>query len=526
MPLQQIVKPKSSTLKQHKKKVSIRPQVTVLSVLKFLEYETWFALAEFVDNAIASYQMNENRLRAVEGKNYKLEVNIEINEAENKITIRDNAGGIGEADYDRAFQAAEAPPDTSGLSEFGMGMKSAACWFSDEWNVRTKALGETLEKAVHFNMTRIFEKKIEDLDVATKPANKNHHYTIIELNNVNKMPRRRGLGKVKEHLKSIYREFLRNGELVLMVDNEVLEYKEPNILKAPKYSEPKGMAILWKKEIEFYVQDGLSVRGFVAIREKASTSEAGFALFRRGRVIEGSYDNGFRPDYIFGNPNSFKYQRIFGELHLEGFDVIFTKKGIKWDDNLDVFLQCLRDELEQDDFPLMQQAEKYRVRSSEKEYKAVKKVLDETVDDLQKKVPGALTELRENPIKVDEQEELTKTEKTLHREFEVRFNKATWKISMELSYDPSLKELIEIGDHLIKEKKANTSVRQIGIRLSLTHPFMIEFAGTDNSKIEPILRIVAAFGLSEVLAKESGARTQGEIRRNFNELINHLSNNE
>ena len=45
------------------------------------------------------------------------------------------------------------------LSEFGMGMKSAACWFSDLWTVRTKALGETTEKTVHFNMKKIFEEK-------------------------------------------------------------------------------------------------------------------------------------------------------------------------------------------------------------------------------------------------------------------------------------------------------------------------------------------------------------------------------
>lgn len=511
-------------MKQHK--VSIRPQTTILSVLKFLEYETWFALAEFVDNAIASYLLYEKALKVANGNDFKLEVKIEINDAENKITIRDNAAGIHEKDYDRAFQAAEAPPDTSGLSEFGMGMKSAACWFSDEWTVRTKALGETIEKAVHFNMKRIFEKKIEELEVETKSTNKNHHYTIIELTNVNKMPRRRGLGKVKDHLKSIYREFIRNGILILKVDNDILSYQEPNTLKAPKWNEPKGKAIEWRREINFQVQDGLSVHGFVAIREKASTSEAGFALFRRGRVIEGSFDNGFRPEYIFGNPNSFRYQRVFGELHLEGFEVIFTKKGIKWDENLEVFLQCLREELEHKDFPLLQQAEKYRVRATEKEYKAAKKALDETVNELEKKVPQALTELRDNPVVVVEKQELSKTEKTIHREFEVRFNKVTWKISIELSYDPSLKELIEVGDHLVKEKSNNASVRQVGIRLSLTHPFMVEFAGVDSNKIEPILRIAATFGLSEILARESGAKTQLEVRRNFNELINYLSNPE
>ena len=42
-------------------KVSIRPQVTMLSVLKHIEYETWFALAEFIDNAIDSYLKISNR---------------------------------------------------------------------------------------------------------------------------------------------------------------------------------------------------------------------------------------------------------------------------------------------------------------------------------------------------------------------------------------------------------------------------------------------------------------------------------
>jgi len=104
----------------------------------------------------------------------------------------------------------------------------------------------------------------------------------------------------------------------------------------------------------------------------------------------------------------------------------------------------------------------------------------------------------------------------------LRFNKTDWKVSIELSYDPSLTELIEVGDSFIKEKVNNSSIRQIGIRLSLTHPFMIEFAGADANKIEPILRIAAAFGLSEIIAKDS-YKNQGEVRRNFNELIANLS---
>lgn len=511
---------------EQQNKVSIRPQVTMLSVLKFVEYETWFALAEFVDNAIASYLKNETQLKAVEGNDFKLIVSIEINDPENKITIRDNAAGISQEDYSRAFRAAEIPPDNSGLSEFGMGMKSAACWFADEWCVTTTALGEQTEKQVHFDMKKIFEDKLEELDVSVKPSNNDHHYTTIELFNVNRMPRRRGIGKVKDHLKSIYRGFIRDGILVLKVEGEELCYTEPKILNVPRYDDPKSESILWKKEISFPIEDGLSVRGFVAIREKASTSEAGFALFRRGRVIEGSFDNGFRPEFIFGNPNSFRYQRVFGELHLEGFDVSFTKKGVQWDENLDMFLKLLREDISSKDFPLLQQAEQYRVRATEKEYKAAKKALDETVDDLEKKAPQAVADVINSASKahVPEQEELKPTAKTLHREFEIRFNKENWKISMELSYDPSLKELIEVGDSFIKEKVKDESFRQIGIRLSLTHPFMVEYAGADTNKIEPILRIVAALGLAEIIAKRS--KIVGDVRRNFNELISNLSKSE
>ena len=138
-------------------KINIRPNVTMLSVLKFLEYETWFALAEFVDNSISSYQLNEIELKKIHGKDFQLEVNIEIIDSENKIVIRDNAAGINEIDYPRAFRAAEIPLDTSGLSEFGMGMKSAACWFSDFWSVRTTALREATEKTVKFDMNKIFD---------------------------------------------------------------------------------------------------------------------------------------------------------------------------------------------------------------------------------------------------------------------------------------------------------------------------------------------------------------------------------
>ena len=137
--------------------VNIRPGVTILSVLKHLNYKSYYALAEFVDNAIDSYLKNENDLKKIDGDDFKLRIEIEFDNNNKRIIIKDNAAGIHSSDYQRAFRTAELPPDNTRLSEFGMGMKSAACWFSNKWQVKTTSLDEKIERTVTFDISRIVE---------------------------------------------------------------------------------------------------------------------------------------------------------------------------------------------------------------------------------------------------------------------------------------------------------------------------------------------------------------------------------
>src|SRR5205823_5211700 len=124
--------------------INIRPEVSILSVLSHVNYTAWFALAEFVDNSLQSFLDYRGELLSADGAAYKLRVSIEIDTYDRgRITIRDNAAGIHESDYERAFRPAAVPLNRNGLSEFGMGMKSAACWFAQNWTVRTTALDET-----------------------------------------------------------------------------------------------------------------------------------------------------------------------------------------------------------------------------------------------------------------------------------------------------------------------------------------------------------------------------------------------
>lgn len=502
--------------------INIRPGVSVLSVLPHLNYKPWFALAEFVDNSLQSYLYDRIALQEADGDDYQLHVDIEINAASNEIIIRDNAAGIRNEDYPRAFRPAELPPERSSLSEFGMGMKSAACWFSPTWTVRTSALGESIERRVSFDIVNIVQDQIEELVVEEIPIDEDLHFTEIKLSQISRTPARRTLGKIVEHLKDIYRVFSSRGDIVLRLNGEPLIYDAPEILVAPHHKKPNSEPIQWKKKLEFDFGEGLRAHGFAAIRKKASVSKAGFALFRRDRLIQGSGDEGYRPEQLFGKSNSFIYQRLFGELHLEGFDVSHTKDGFKWDENEEPFLDILKDELSSKEMPLLQQAREHRVQATRRQLvtsanKATKRVADTIQDHVPPVMEELATEHQTNPV----ERELSTASAASTRVIEIDFLSQRWRITIELSDDPAVGDWLSLSDSILRDVGAEDTegIRQIGMRLALRHPFMERFAGADADQIEAVLRLGAALGLAETAARESGVRFAGTIRANVNELL-------
>jgi hypothetical protein len=510
--------------------INIRPSVSILSALRHLNYKTWFALAEFVDNAIDSYLKNEQELKAIEGDDFKLKVYINVNSAENKIIITDNAAGIHQKDFERALKTAEIPPINTGLSEFGMGMKSAACWFSDFWLVKSTAIGEPLERTVIFDVNKIVKEQVEVLEVKNDSAETNDHKTTVELHKVHNIPQRRTLGKIKDHLASIYRDFFRQGILDLYFNDELLIYEEPTILNAPYYRTPEGQNILWKKEIEeFPIREGLKiVKGFVALLETQTYTKTGLSLFRRGRVILGSGDEGFKPQEITGNIGSNRDKRVFGELHIEGFQVSHTKDGFKNDDDMQLFIELLADELRSNDFPLLQQAEGYRKNPTDKDYKkSATETVKETVERAKQKLPNPVKQIMAQEKEPENFEQILtpiSEEKSSYETFEIKFNAVDWVIDVELSWDSSLSNWIEVGDKFVKKyehenPKLYRNIRKIGIRLALRHPFCEKFASTDKTRIAPLLRLAVAIGLSEIIARESGISNSSFFRNNINKLL-------
>jgi hypothetical protein len=499
------------------KKIDIRPGVSVLAILRHLNYKPWFALGEFVDNAVQSFLEHQAELETVEGSGFKLRVDVDIDSnPPTRISIRDNAAGIAEAEYPRAFRPAAIPPDRSGLAEFGMGMKSAACWFAPQWSVRTSALAEPVARTIRFDIDNIVNDDIEELVVESKREKREEHYTEIVLENVFHAPVGRTLSKLKEHLTDIYRVFVRDRVLDLRLRGEALTYRDPKVLQAPYFREKGGAEKTWRKSIEFDFGDGLVVHGFAAIRETGNTSRAGFALFRRGRLIQGSGDEGYRPSFIFGSSNSYRYQRLFGELHLEGFEVSHTKDGFRWDENEQPFLELLRDHLDSADLPLLKQAEGYRARApKDKLVAAARQAISNTTHAMQERLPEVLPVVAgADPVGTPAQE--GPAQPTLaERRFEVDFRDKQWSIHVEITNDPAESQWVVLSD----TGEARQQLRRIDIRVSMTHPFMVRFAQSDDEGLEALLRVAAAVGLAEVLARDAGVRKAGTVRRNINDIL-------
>lgn len=510
--------------------IEIRPEVTMLSVLRHLNYKAWFAIAEFIDNALQSYLANREALEFINGPTFRLEVDVRIDtNGPGLIVVSDNAAGISTADFPRAFRAAQVPTDRTGLSEFGMGMKSAACWFAETWSVRTKAFGEELERTIHFDIRHIVDNKIESLNTEARDVGSSAaHYTVVTLRGLHHLPQGRTLGKIKDHLASIYRVFLRDGRMVLRFNNEQLSYATASILSAPMYASPgvpvqgnSSNSVEWRKEISLDFGKGQRVTGFAALRETGSTPLAGFALFRRGRLIEGSHDETYRPSFIFKQTNSYPYQRLFGELHLEGFEVSHTKDGFRWEEYEDIFLEFLKIQLEAAPLNLLAQAENYRALPTKKSIAARAAAATESVAEyIEKDVAPLLVDAKANPTDAPPlprtltPSALQASERTVC----VHDGNYDWVITISTSVDPAREDWVSLAKQDPMPGDLDETRRLI-IELSLAHPFSSEFLGTNNENVELFLRVATAVCLSLVLAEDVTGEAPEAVLYQFNYLM-------
>ena len=306
---------------------------------KRLAYESWWALAEFIDNSTQSYFQNRPALdESYAMSDSRFEVLINYDRDNDTIRITDTAMGMSLDELSRAVKIGMPPPDTTGRSEFGMGLKTAACWLGDTWTLRTSKLGDSKEYEISFDVEAVANGE-PDLHLSTVEVDSKQHYTILTINQMHQKISGRRLGRLKENLRSIYRLDTRSGDMHLCWGDEALVYDHSlSLLQSADGSE-------FRREFNFTV-NGRDVWGWAGILDSGGRPKAGFAIVRRGRLIQGQPE-AWRPQTIFGQQagtNDLVNQRIVGEIHLDGFEVSHTKNQILWQgEELDEVEDHLRD---------------------------------------------------------------------------------------------------------------------------------------------------------------------------------------
>lgn len=493
------------------KSVDIRPSPGILGVLPHVNYKSWNALAEYVDNSIQSSRNHEEELQRIYKGNYRLEVSIEIDELSNQIEIADNAAGIAVEDFQDAFRTAKMPDDRDGLSEFGMGMKCASCWFGRKWQIKTKHLKDNVERTVDFDVQKIVENETSSLSYRETIVGDKKPYTILSLRDIRQIPKGPTIGKIKQHLGDIYRNFIREGSLVLKLNGKELSHHEPEILIASHHADPEGPKREWKADLNFTLNDGKPVMGYAALQKHGSRERSGFTLLRRGRVIQGSGEDGYRPSKIFQAQSSFRYLRIFGELHLDDFAVSYTKDGITWEgDDEEELQEKILEVLENED--LIDQAEKYRVRGVPD---ARRKVFDKSMN----KAAGSIDETHvEQAInagnKIDNGDASSQEiPRKPYKTYTLDFLEIKWKVNVHFDEDADNKDWFRMFE---KDPSGSNKYKEIDIIIVLDHKVMGEYEAEGSKVVELLMKFAIAVSLTAYAARLSGDKNSFFFIKAFN----------
>lgn len=358
--------------------IDARPHPKLYETLKSDRREHWEVLTEFIDNAIQSFIDNKSELQKKHpGK--ILQINIEVNSGPRRsIVISDNAGGIPRDELERASRLGAAPKDSSGLNQYGMGMKRSAFWYCKCWTIETRLLGEKRLHRIEFDMDQI--KKDGKVVVHAKEDHPVRHGTTITLTefhpDLDRFPSKQKLPSIRTKLSEIYRQFLCSGDVSIKLGGQALRFEYPDILQAPRVgeNEPKK----WRKDINIDLGRGDSINGFVAILEAADEQHAGFSMFHRRRLIYSPKDPKnrkvqpfkFFPELIFSPQYPKRLRRLTGDLEIKGAEVTTNKSEYLLNDKKieEIFVNVLVDEIRD----ILQQVDRYVPPARSKEEKSGK----------------------------------------------------------------------------------------------------------------------------------------------------------
>lgn len=320
------------------KTINIRPTTGVYATYKNIRYEPWTAIVEFVDNSTQSFFSNEDKLN--QEKISQVHIQIKYLPNENELIITDDAYGMEIEDFKRAVKLDSKSEHSDTRNEFGMGLKTAASWFGDIWSVESTQLDSENKYYTEVNIPLLREQKINSVKIQKNICSKFEHGTTVRIKNLTKQISPKTHAKICTLLESMYRRDLESRKVTI----EFITGNNSKQLSFTPYEPLSYKGEVWKKNIDFrfeFKNKTYRVKGFVGILKdrksggKGSFDSAGFALFRRNRVIVGGEGLNYKPHDIFGEAQSPISHKLYGEIDLDDFPVNQAKDGFVWDNGLE-----------------------------------------------------------------------------------------------------------------------------------------------------------------------------------------------
>ena len=444
--------------------------------------------------------------------------------------IKDNAYGMELDDFSRAVKV-DSPPETKdGRNEFGMGLKTAASWFGNSWSVESTQFGSTNNYYTEINIQELRDKKLNCIDIISVDCNPEEHGTIVTINNITKrIDAARTKGKIIQLLESMYRRDLNSGKVNIWFNDVLLHFDEYKCLEFRD--------TIWRKNIDFsFSHNGMlhRVKGFVGILANGGFGRAGFALFRRGRVVIGGEDQNYKPYRIFQQAQSTIAHKLFGEFDLEDFPVNQAKDGFVWDDGLeDTFVDNLKEHI-QEYIIIARMTNKERAKEEEFSEEVSEKIHDE-VQNFTVSL-SSCNSLSADSVSTNDSVGTTSddVEKAYEEYLYATNNSEELSVGNERKYSIQINEVIK-KDFVVSwsigsktywiNKEESEDGKTVFVTININHPFFKPYSNNEDFKV-----VLEKFVISFVVAEEQAKLTSDKegyirastIRHKMNEYLSKV----